>query len=470
MLRVPGAKAFRRNPLSAWDRKYEGTMGSSDYYYGPLLRADAEEKFRAGLDVSDRVLQRKGTLPLPLTLVIRPAVPMNSAEHRQNVEHTQRIAAQTKSVGLLEYVHSRTPDRATRPGDPGRETPHTLFNCLHRLGEFIFSAGVMHDGKVKLNPESIKSGDISFLPFLPPPVAFNFEVGRQVVGAGAKSLHYELRRLGGSSKVPNSSQCARAILSSGLNTAAGRLGAVEDEDQAFAEAFAKFCLSGKDVYDADVPLTLNGKPLPLDGRFDEYISEVRRIWGLTLMATVESAVKVFGLYVRAYYTNQLPSSDFEKRDIPVERELLSTSELLSNSYAEPLRDDTGQLLSFVKPRRFEDTNYASELYSAASDILDGPKLSFSQEESACITVYEALHSFLDYDQLQALRKSELRGNQPKYRDITPQEGLFLREKYAKPRNTPQSRAKAQRVNAALDLLEVKERPGLYAVFIQPKEE
>jgi hypothetical protein len=333
----------------------------------------------------------------------------------------------------------------------------------------------MHDGKVKLNPESIKSGDISFLPFLPPPVAFNFEVGRQVVGAGAKSLHYELRRLGGSSKVPNSSQCARAILSSGLNTAAGRLGAVEDEDQAFAEAFAKFCLSGKDVYDADVPLTLNGKPLPLDGRFDEYIREVRRIWGLTLMATVESAVKVFGLYVRAYYTNQLPSSDFEKRDIPVERALLSMSLHFSHGAplrddAGPLRDDAGQLLSFVAPRRLEATNYADELYRAASDILDGPTLSFSQEGSASSTVHEALRSFLDYDQLQALRRSELRGNQPKYRGITPQEGLFLREKYAKPRNTPQARAKAQRVNAALDLLEVKERPGLYAVFIQPKEE
>jgi hypothetical protein len=41
----------------------------------------------------------------------------------------------------------------------------------------------------------------------------------------------------------------------------------------------------------------------------------------------------------------------------------------------------------------------------------------------------------------------------------------------RPRNTPASIAKAQRVNAALNVLEAREkpRPGLYSVFIQPQE-
>jgi len=39
------------------------------------------------------------------------------------------------------------------------------------------------------------------------------------------------------------------------------------------------------------------------------------------------------------------------------------------------------------------------------------------------------------------------------------------------RNTPASIAKAQKVNAALDVLEArsKPRPGLYSVLIQPQE-
>ena len=53
-------RRLRMNPLAAWDRKYSGTVGSGDYYYGPMLKADAEEKFRASLAVSDRVLESKG--------------------------------------------------------------------------------------------------------------------------------------------------------------------------------------------------------------------------------------------------------------------------------------------------------------------------------------------------------------------------------------------------------------------------
>ena len=54
---------------------------------------------------------------------------------------------------------------------------------------------------------------------------------------------------------------------------------------------------------------------------------------------------------------------------------------------------------------------------------------------------------------------------------SPPENRLVREKYARPRNTAQSIAKAQKVNAALDVLEArsKPRPGLHIFFIQPNE-
>jgi hypothetical protein len=126
-----------------------------------------------------------------------------------------------------------------------------------------------------------------------------------------------------------------------------------------------------------------------------------------------------------------------------------------------LVDRDGRSLAFVQARTFEDFVYARELHEAVSELFVRP----TDEEvtTAFRVVHEALHALLSDEEATAFKRSATRGSNPEYR--------FLREKYAKPRNTPQSIAKAKKVNAALDVLEgrKKPRPGLHAVFIQPNE-
>jgi len=458
-----------RNPLAGWDRRYEGTVGSGDYYYGPMLKADAEEKFRASLAVSDRVLESKGLLPLPLSLVIRPGVPFRTTEDYANSTFTSKLAAQTKSVGMLEYVYGRTGYRSPKPGDPSRETPHTLFNCLHRLCEFISQPGEDRDGKLWVNPAGIGSGDIAFLPCLPPAVASNFRTAFHGIMHGATFLKSRVYpgedRPSFADHISDGQYmgCLRAILSSGLNTASGRLGAIDDPDQALAEAFAKFCLSRDRVYDPNVPLTLNGKPISLQYGDLEYIQNLRKIWGTILEQTAHSLARVFGLFVRAYYSGKSPILEIGEnrgRSAYVEH-IDSAYDHLNSMLPRGLTGDSGQPLAFVKPRTFEETHYAAELYKAVSALFKRP--SREAEHAAGRVVSDALHDLLDRAQLIALKNSAPRDTHPEYR--------FLREKYARARNTPASIAKAQKVNAALDVLEArsKPRPGLYSVFIQPQE-
>jgi hypothetical protein len=271
-------------------------------------------------------------------------------------------------------------------------------------------------------------------------------------------LHPKETRL----RSPDSIPYVRAIVSSGLNTASGRLGAIDDTDQALAEAFAKFCLSRERVYDPNVPLTMNGKPLPLSQGDVEYIQRVRTIWGLILSQTVDALVQVFGLFVRAFYSRRSPILEIgEARGRAYVQHIDSAYDYLNSLLPRGLLDNAGQPLAFVKPRTFEQTLYATELYTAVEGVFTFP--SREQEHAARGVVADALQSLLSDAEAKALRRSSPPGIHPEYR--------FLREKYARPRNTPASIAKAQRVNAALDVLEArsKPRPGLYSVFIQPQE-
>ena len=457
-------RARYRNPLAGWDRRYEGTVGSGDYYYGPMLKADAEEKFRNSLAVSDRVLESKGLLPLPLTLVIRPGVPHRSQQDFENAAFTSRLAAQTQSVGLLEYVYGRTGDRAPKPGDPNRETPHTLFNCLHRLCEFISQPGEERDGKLWVNPVGIGRGDIAFLPCMPPVIHDHFGTAVQLMMRCAEAIDDHLGPPGRhqAERTQTGMRYMRALLSSGLNTASGRLGAIEDADQALAEGFAKFCLSAEKVYNPNAPLMLNGRPLVFDDyNLNHFIQNARQIWGVVLQGSVYSVVKVFGLFVRAYYSGNTPMSEMFARSAFVEHTPSEFNDFNSYLRQSRLDDNAGQPLEFKAARTFEETMYATDLYKAVSDLFRGPTR--EEEHAANSVVADALHDLLDLGQLSALRKSAPPGIHPEYR--------FLREKYARPRNTPASIAKAQRINAALNVLEArkKPRPGLYSVFIQPQE-
>jgi hypothetical protein len=176
---------------------------------------------------------------------------------------------------------------------------------------------------------------------------------------------------------------------------------------------------------------------------------------------VHSLVKVFGLFVRAHYSGNSPTFEIAKKKRYHVEHIDSEYDHFNSILPRGLVGVDGQPLAFVAPRTFEETLYATELYTAVRRVFTAP--SREQEYAARGVVLEALESFLNYEQRRDLRRSAPPGSAPEYR--------FLREKYARPRNTAQSIAKAQRVNAALDVLEAptKPRPGLHTFFIQPNE-
>ena len=452
----------RRNPLVEFDRQYSGTVGSGDYYYGPMLKADAEEKFRASLAASDRVLTAKGLQPLPLSFVIRAAARDAASPEWEAVrQHASALAASTKSVAMIEFIYGRTADRAPKPGDSNRETPHTLFNALHRLCELIAQPPTERNGHLRLSPRAIGRGDISHLPFMTAGIHHNFGVAAHLlVNYGALYLAdiVHPKRTGHDRYYPR--DCVVALLSSGLNTASGRLGAIDDTEQALAEAFAKFCLSTDQVYDENAPLMLGGKPVRLESWQHGYLFKIRKIWGVYLSETVRSLVQTFGLFVDAYYGGPSPIERFGGEKGFLEHTPTGPghwNSMLPKDFVGP----DGEPLAFEKLNAFETSMYAEQLYKAV--MAGRPALpSREQEQEAYTVVWKALTSLLTQDQIKEFGRR---------RDRSEAARNFLRERYQKPRNTPQSIAKARTVLAALDVLEARQKPlpGLYVEFIQPQE-
>lgn len=455
----------RRNPLVSWDRQYAGTVGSGDYYYGPMLKADAEEKFRASMAASDRVLLHNGLLPLPLSFIVREAPSRDQSDAwRAGAEYAAQVAAKTKSVALLEYVYSRTTVRASKPGDPSRETPHTLFNALHRLCEFITLTPSEGDALPRVSASNAQSGDISTLPCMTPEVNHNFRVASDLMLQAAGYLQDVLSKnkkhplLGDiGSNYPR--EAMRALLCSGFNTASGRLGAVDDADQALAEAFAKFCLSNDSIYDYKAPLMMEGRPVDLSGGQMAEIQNIREIWGAILHMTVQSVCRVFSLFVGGYYDGRVRPIWLVQSARVLEHNSLEY-EILSRMLPRQFRDEYDRPVKFMIPKPFADSQHAQNLLDAVGVHLQGP--SREEEFTANRFLRQTAEEFLTLEGVNTLVK----GEGGKVRLIE-----FLRQKYAKPRNTSQSLMKAKRVMAAIAVLESRDRPrpGLHATFIQPNE-
>ena len=446
----------RLNPLVKWDRQYEGTVGSGDYYYGPMLKADAEEKFRNSMATSDRVMKARGFSPLPLSFVVRAAMPFGSPEEAEKLAHAKRLGAETKSVVLIEDIYGRAVGRATKPGDSTRETPHTMFNALHRLCEIISSPGESVDGKLTTSIAGLRTGDISFLPCMSEAVSNNFYTAAQMMMAAAEELAEE--RGADPERRSSTSPYVRALFSSGLNTASGRLGAIDDADQSLAEAFAKWCLSSDFLYLPKSPILLDNKHLVLREHEQNRVQAIREIWSDTLSTTVAAIAEVFTMYVTAYYTDV----------IPVLQPLRSNSFFMDLTY-QFARDKVKNSglhfkfpVSFMRPRAHESAQYANELYLATRELFRGP--SREEEQQAYTVVQMAWHELRDLPELIELKRRIKAGqDRAKY--------AFLKERYSKPRNTPQSIAKSKKILAALEVLSAakRRRPGLWAAFIQPNE-
>lgn len=446
----------RLNPLVKWDRQYEGTVGSGDYYYGPILKAGAEEKFREGLDRSDGVMKARGFSPLPLSFVVRAAVPFGSPEEAEKLAYAKRLGAETKSVVLIEDIYGRAVGRATKPGDSTRETPHTMFNALHRLCELIASPGESVDGKLTTSIAGLRTGDISFLPCMSEAVSNNFYTAAQMMMAAAEELAVE--RGADPERRSSTSPYVRALFSSGLSTASGRLGAIDDPDQSLAEAFAKWCLSGEDLYLPERPIMVDNKHLILREHERDRIQAIREIWSDTLSTTVAAIARVFTMYVTAYYTDVIPVLQ-KLSDNPIFM-------VLTYEFARDKIRNSGLHfkfpVSFMRPRAHESAQYANELYLATRELFRGP--SREEEQQAYTVVQMAWHELRDLPELIELKRRIKAGqDREKY--------AFLKERYSKPRNTPQSIAKSKKILAALEVLSAakRHRPGLWGAFIQPNE-
>lgn len=453
-----------RNPLVRWDRRYEGTVGSGDYYYGPMLKADAEEKFRASMATSDRVLTAKGLLPLPLSFIIRAAPGREGDDAwRAEMDYAERVAAETQSVALLEFVYGRTSTRAPMPGSPSRETPHTLFNALHRLCEFITLSPSDDPSGPVMSPDVARSGNIGTLPCMSAAVSHNLRVANELMVNASFYLADLLPKKGHPllGQTGNQRDALRALYCSGLNTASGRLGAVDDGDQALAEAFAKFCLSMDAVYDPAAPLMLEGRPVDLPtgwGSPTEYLQNIRAIWGRILTQTVFSVCNVFGLFVRGYYSGTSPTELLEEGQRPRFEHMGIEYEDLNNYIPKGMTDRRGQRLSFVRPSAFNDTTHAAALYRAVKAHIQPGRDELREAEHL---LHRAIAEITTGEQRKTLGLRDMASVMQ-----------FLRQRYEKPKHTLQAMDKSRRIMAAIKVSERGPKPtvpGLHAVFIQPQE-
>jgi hypothetical protein len=289
----------RQNPLVSWTNEYKGKPSSAEYFYAPELIPSAQDTFTKAVATSDRVFEQRGLFPLPLSLFLvqQPVRSgMNLEEYRKVVdkifEDVRNIATKTKSVCLIEAVDAKGESGAVaqKPGLVVRVTPHTPFNLFHRLAEEL-TAG---DSDKMLLPSTQWIGDLNKIDFMCREINYNFDHAVWMISQVA----YAIADLDG---LPDSGQIQAAIYSSGLNTKAGRLCAINSAYQGFAEGFAKFCLSKDPLYDPDQPLAYNGNVIDT-GRLAPVVDAARRIWRDVLHRAVWSVAASFSLFVKGYYS------------------------------------------------------------------------------------------------------------------------------------------------------------------------
>lgn len=208
--------SLRLNPLVGWEDTSGLNAATALEPYVPLVKQGSEDTYK-------KVYTR---VDLPIAVAIRPPGwngRKNRAQLLQNQEQDLALAERLGAVLLVTTVSARTKGERwysadnQRRGSSDRLSPFTPFVLLHRLG----------DG---LNGESVLSPWRSLHPHLA-------EIAEDLSA---------LRRLERSA-VGVDDEVETAILSRGVDTAAGRVGVLGTD--VLSDIFAKWLLTGRIAYD-----------------------------------------------------------------------------------------------------------------------------------------------------------------------------------------------------------------------------
>ena len=225
----------RRNPLVGWENT-SGFSSTKDVLpeYAPLLIPTAEAKYALVYSKVD----------LPIVVTLRPERSgggrVDTYETEKDEEVARRLNALVLSVALPSRNRRLQGLSLGLRGHYDRGTPFTAFTLLHRIGDteglsYLYYAAEK-DAKVK---SAMKAVDRALDKM-----------------EGAQGLHLFYNR----DEYENLFETYWAtVFSRGVDTAAGRLGALVHE-QALNDLFAKYLLTGRVAYDpVNPPSQLQGE-------------------------------------------------------------------------------------------------------------------------------------------------------------------------------------------------------------------
>ena len=286
---------LRHNPLLSWQNDFVGKPGAAHYYFAPMIKEGAAEKFAAGLKHVDRLAEYRGLLPLKLSFMLAPNNARNDAFFKRVADEGKK----QKSLVLVDFIHPPVAFSPGRPGDPTRETSHTFFNSLHRLAELLVdgfdytidSAAWRDDPFARIYAKNF-DGNISEFSFVDPELhQMYLEAARAVVDCVQPMVANSQGKL-------TSDTAQICLFSSGVDTAAGRLHALNDDSQVIADMFAKFCVA-KDNWIVDPEALLCAELLPAD--LVDHIKKVRSRWSKYLALVTVNMYVTLTTFLHEYY-------------------------------------------------------------------------------------------------------------------------------------------------------------------------
>ena len=454
------ANSPRANPLLSWQNEFKGKQGAAHYYFGPMLRQDAKEKFSKGLDHVDRLALERGLPSLRLSFMIAP----NNYRSEEFYKRASEEAKKRKSVVLIDFVHPPLQGSKVKPGDPLRETPHTFFNAFHRLSELLlgdFSYNIddqtwHNDPFARLYAKNFR-GNIQPFSFCNPQLLAEYEAAARKVNDCRDLLVKESR---GALDYRQANAC---LFSSGVDTAAGRLGALDNDLQVVADVFAKFCVS-KDGWIVNPDVLLCENLLPSD--VVEQVKSVRSRWAKYLALLVVNKYYTFATFIHKYYNIQ--------------------DEVYKKARGARDRKGGGEKIADYLKRRFDSMRRDTTRYTpswAVADAADYAKAfgrvlpTQSVEDQSDYFLRRAYWPYLPGSDGYANRMTQLLSEQP----VTRHTDIGFRKKYRSDDddNTDENRgAEGDKTDDGLGFYRVsvgstrisKNLPGLYVEYVNAEEE
>jgi hypothetical protein len=454
------ANGYRANPLLSWQNEFKGKQGAAHYYFGPMLRQDAKEKFSKGLDHVDRLALERGLPSLRLSFMIAP----NNYRSEEFYKRASEEAKKRKSVVLIDFVHPPLQGSKAKPGDPLRETPHTFFNAFHRLNELLlgpFSYDLdeqtwRNDPFARLYAKNFR-GNIQPFSFCNPQLLAEYQAAARKVNDCLDLLVKESRG------ALNYRQADACLFSSGVDTAAGRLGALDNDLQVVADVFAKFCVS-KDGWIVNPDVLLCENLLPSD--VVEQVKSVRSRWAKYLALLVVNMYYTFATFIHKYYGIQ--------------------DEVYKKARGARDRKEGGENIADYLKRRFDSMRRDTTRYTpswAVADAADFTKAfgrvlpTQSVEDQSDYFLRRAYWPYLPGSDGYANRMTQLLSEQP----VTWHTDIGFRKKYRSDDddNTDENRgAEGDKTDDGLGFYRVsvgstrisKNLPGLYVEYVNGEEE